>query len=164
MLDAQTLSSIQLIFGNPADSRDLPEDLHNGLTYLIDLLLFQENLTLVSKEIPTLSGGLRLYLSANQEVTGEKSVFQAVLMCDPEFANLKSLENAGFTSREVEVLEMLQRGVSNSKIGELLIISERTVRFHLKNIGDKLSASGKAEIIARAISLSREMAIKDGLH
>ncbi len=49
------------------------------------------------------------------------------------------------TSREAEVLELLAKGWSNLQIAEALHITERTVRFHLTNIYDKLDVSSRTE-------------------
>lgn len=51
------------------------------------------------------------------------------------------------STREMEVLQALAEGKENQEIGELLSISERTVRFHLRNIYDKLKMR-RSEAIA----------------
>lgn len=51
------------------------------------------------------------------------------------------------SAREIEVLEELAAGKANYEIGEALNISERTVRFHLRNIYDKLQLR-RSEAIA----------------
>lgn len=55
------------------------------------------------------------------------------------------------SGREVEVLEQLVLGKNNQEIGDVLRISERTVRFHLHNIYDKLGVRRRAEAIAWGI-------------
>lgn len=54
------------------------------------------------------------------------------------------------TERESEVLTLLKKGWSNSRIAEELYLSERTVRFHLTNIYDKIQVSSRAEAISWA--------------
>ena len=46
------------------------------------------------------------------------------------------------------MLQHLSRGLPNSEIGTALNVSENTVRFHLKNIYDKLSVSNRTEAVA----------------
>lgn len=54
------------------------------------------------------------------------------------------------TERETEVLQLLSAGSATAQIAETLQISERTVRFHLSNIYDKLNVSSRSEAIAWA--------------
>ena len=56
------------------------------------------------------------------------------------------------TERELDVLELVTRGLRNKEIAQSLGISENTVKFHLKNILEKLHAGSRAELAARAIS------------
>jgi HD-GYP domain-containing protein (c-di-GMP phosphodiesterase class II) len=51
---------------------------------------------------------------------------------------------AGLTPREVEVLQLLARGLSNRKIGERLVISPKTVANHVEHIYAKIGASTRA--------------------
>ena len=55
------------------------------------------------------------------------------------------------TDREMEVLRLLVRGNRNKEIAEALIISERTVKFHVGIIFQKLGVSNRAEAVSRAI-------------
>jgi two-component system NarL family response regulator len=49
------------------------------------------------------------------------------------------------TSREVGVLELVAKGMSNKEIGAALLVSETTIKYHLKNIYAKLGASDRTE-------------------
>ncbi len=55
------------------------------------------------------------------------------------------------TDREMEVLRLLVRGNRNKEIAETLFISERTVKFHVGIIFQKLGVSNRAEAVSRAI-------------
>jgi DNA-binding NarL/FixJ family response regulator len=58
----------------------------------------------------------------------------------------------GLTDREQEVLAMLVSGVtSNRDLAERLFVSENTIKFHLRNILDKLHLSSRAQVIAYAM-------------
>jgi len=61
------------------------------------------------------------------------------------------LEQACLTNRELEVLKLLAKGYSNNHIAENLVISERTVRFHVRNLYDKLHINTRSELLAWAI-------------
>jgi two-component system NarL family response regulator len=55
------------------------------------------------------------------------------------------------TEREVGVLRGVVEGLRNKEIAGRLGISENTVKFHLRNILDKLHAQSRAEAAARAV-------------
>jgi two-component system, NarL family, response regulator LiaR len=64
---------------------------------------------------------------------------------------LKKDDEDALTDRELEVLGLLTRGLRNKEIAEKLIISERTVKFHVGVIFQKLGVSNRAEAVSRAI-------------
>ncbi|MEO1821657.1 response regulator transcription factor [Dehalococcoides mccartyi] len=51
------------------------------------------------------------------------------------------------TEREIEVLKMAARGVSNKDIADHLYLSNRTIQTHLSNIFKKLSVGSRTEAI-----------------
>ena len=53
----------------------------------------------------------------------------------------------GLTAREAEVLELLVRGHSKTRIAETFLISENTVRGHVKHIYTKLDVHSKQELL-----------------
>jgi DNA-binding NarL/FixJ family response regulator len=55
------------------------------------------------------------------------------------------------TEREMEVLRLLARGLRNKEIASRLVVSERTVNFHLANIYQKLNVSGRTEALSKAL-------------
>lgn len=67
-------------------------------------------------------------------------------------SDLQSPEPATLTAREREVLELLVRGVtSNHKLAERLRTSENTVRYHVRNILQKLHLQNRAQAVAYAL-------------
>ncbi len=55
------------------------------------------------------------------------------------------------TDREWEVLTLLVQGVtSNRELAQRLVVSENTVKFHLRNILAKLHLQNRAQIVAYA--------------
>lgn len=56
----------------------------------------------------------------------------------------------GLTERELEVLRAVSGGATNREVAAVLHISENTVKFHMKNILDKLHLRNRAEVIAYA--------------
>jgi DNA-binding NarL/FixJ family response regulator len=55
------------------------------------------------------------------------------------------------TARELEVLKMLARGLTNKQIGSALDISDNTVRNHVNSIIEKLEVSDRTEAATTAI-------------
>jgi DNA-binding NarL/FixJ family response regulator len=54
------------------------------------------------------------------------------------------------SERETAVLRLVATGLSNKEIGRSLSISERTVRFHITSILNKLGAATRAQAVALA--------------
>ncbi len=54
------------------------------------------------------------------------------------------------TARELEVLRLLSKGMSNKEIAKELFITERTVKFHTSSIFTKLDAGSRTEAVTIA--------------
>jgi DNA-binding NarL/FixJ family response regulator len=54
------------------------------------------------------------------------------------------------TARELAVLRLVAAGLSNHQIAESLRITERTVKFHVTSIFNKLGADNRAQAVALA--------------
>lgn len=64
----------------------------------------------------------------------------------PEATTLEPL-----TGREMEVLELTSRGMSNAEIADTLYLSVRTVQAHLRSIFNKLGVGSRSEAIVYAL-------------
>jgi DNA-binding NarL/FixJ family response regulator len=62
----------------------------------------------------------------------------------------------GLTSREVEIMELVVRGLTDREIGEALVLSPRTVESHVARILRKLGARNRTEAAARYRDLTGE--------
>jgi LuxR family maltose regulon positive regulatory protein len=57
------------------------------------------------------------------------------------------------TRRELEILKLLNEGLSNKEIAQALVISPLTVKVHASNIYAKLGVSGRVKAVAQAKAL-----------
>ena len=64
-----------------------------------------------------------------------------------------ALPSATLTRREREVLGLLAQGKANQEIADQLVISQRTVKFHVSSILHKLNASNRTEAVSIAVQL-----------
>jgi len=65
-----------------------------------------------------------------------------------EYANIN---NKILTGREIEVLNLMAEGQSNTEIGEQLIISPHTAKAHVGHIIYKMGAKDRVNAVAKAI-------------
>jgi DNA-binding NarL/FixJ family response regulator len=64
---------------------------------------------------------------------------------------VEHMGDQNLSTREMEVLKQVAQGNRNRDIGELLSISEGTVKVHMKHILEKLGAKDRTEAIAIAV-------------
>jgi DNA-binding NarL/FixJ family response regulator len=57
------------------------------------------------------------------------------------------------TPRELRVLELVSLGMTNRAIAKRLLLSESTVRAHVRSISQKLGSQNRVQAVARATSL-----------
>lgn len=65
----------------------------------------------------------------------------------------KSEQQADLTEREIEILQWASEGKSDDVIADILTISINTVRFHWKNIFEKLDAHGRVYAVTKALRM-----------
>ena len=71
------------------------------------------------------------------------------------FVRSESRIDALLTRREREVLDLITSGATNVRIAEQLVISEGTVKSHVKHILRKLHVGNRAEAVARYLQMLR---------
>jgi two-component system NarL family response regulator len=105
----------------------------------------------------TLKAGAKGYLAkgtAPQEIReAVRKVAKGDSLLPPSIASklAQSMAHPELSERELQVLEYMANGRSNKEIGQVLYISENTVKAHVKSILAKLDAMGRTEAIAIAI-------------
>jgi DNA-binding NarL/FixJ family response regulator len=66
----------------------------------------------------------------------------------------------GLSPREVEVMQMVARGYTNSEMAKMLGISPRTVERHITNILNKLGCRNRSQAVAQVIGAAAPLARK----
>jgi two-component system NarL family response regulator len=104
---------------------------------LVDMLAALEN-----DEIP-LSAGLatRLLLEFRNSNTGRLEQTKT------------AQSERQLTERQLEVLEMIARGITYKETGERLGLTERTVKYHMSRILERLHLENRAQVIAYAAQM-----------
>lgn len=67
------------------------------------------------------------------------------------FSPVKKEYDEPLTQKEKQIIMALTEGLSYKMIGEKLLITIDTVRFHIKNIYRKLQVNSKTEVISKAL-------------
>lgn len=67
------------------------------------------------------------------------------------FAQLARRNEERLTYRELEVLQLIAQGLSNSEIAQKLYLSEKTVKNHLTNIFRKINVTDRTQALVYAI-------------
>jgi DNA-binding CsgD family transcriptional regulator len=63
----------------------------------------------------------------------------------------RSKKSVSLTPKEKEVLDCIKQGKCTSEIADTLSVRQSTVKFHVRNIMDKLDASNRAHAVAIAL-------------
>jgi predicted ATPase/DNA-binding NarL/FixJ family response regulator len=108
--------------------------------------------------------GAEPYLSAwneGQSLLVERVIQEAIELLEPSsqpgLIVRRPPEGEGIpivlSKREKQVIGLVAEGLTNEEIGERLFITERTVRFHITSIFNKLGADNRAQAVAIASQL-----------
>jgi len=71
----------------------------------------------------------------------------------PFAPNAARQQNLGITARELEILNLIARGLSNREIATQLFVSENTVKTHCSRAFDKLGAARRTQAVQRGKEL-----------
>jgi DNA-binding NarL/FixJ family response regulator len=88
-----------------------------------------------------------VHTAANSAIGPDKDVIVA-----PPKAFKNLAEADGLSERELEVLLMVARGMSNQQIAVSLHLSEATIKRHLANIYPRIGVSSRGEAVRKALS------------
>ncbi len=108
-----------------------------------------------------MDAGASAYLSKSTGLADLRAVLDRVLAdgsdAEPQIVEqlhrllVRRDDDARPTPRQERVLDLAAEGLTYHEIGELLFISESTVRFHMQKLKAKFGARTKTDLIAKAI-------------
>jgi len=105
---------------------------------------------LIAATFAVLGVWLGLKLTRAQQRTAVQEV--PVTAGQPFVLDERKREDLGITRRELEILELIARGMSNREIAQKLYVSENTVKTHSSRVFDKLGARRRTQ----AVQLGKE--------
>ena len=128
------------------------------LTMFEDPQLLQKIMELGANAYIHKSASVEELFSAVRSATHPDAGGEHVIVAMPQGALELSVDGSGedgsgsvLSKRELEILLLTARGMSNSKIGNQLSVTEGTVKRHLANVYPKLGASSRGEAVHIAL-------------
>ncbi|HEY9677231.1 MAG TPA: response regulator transcription factor [Drouetiella sp.] len=87
----------------------------------------------------------------NGDMWLDSTIAGSIMKLIPEPEQQKTTSQSQLSEREIAVLKLIGDGLSNAQIGKKLFISAETVKTHIKNILDKLSATDRTQAAVKAL-------------
>lgn len=133
-----------------AEDQDLFDAVKSGATgYLLKSMsgdAFIEALKGIAQDVPAFSPGLAARLLSEFAHMAE----QRQANTEPETRRVGDMPGDQLTERQAEVLRLVAHGLTYKEVGEQLSLSERTVRFHMAEIINRLHLQNRAQVLAYA--------------
>ena len=113
--------------------------IHNATRYQIKLV----------KDAASISTDKYISSYIIMEIFPEVEQYESAISSGMVFRHNPALKTYAFTDRELDVLQLLQKGYSNQQISDTLYMSIPTVKTHVGNIFKKLGVSSRAATISK---------------
>ncbi len=99
--------------------------------------------------------GIWLAFKLTKPKVETRVVEKEVLLHQKDFVlNERELEKLGLSKREVEVLQLMSKGMSNQEIATQLFVSLNTIKTHSSKIFEKLDVKRRTQAVEKAKRLS----------
>lgn len=137
------LAAGEQILSRHPDARILFLTTFSDNEYIIKALGMGAKGYLIKQDIEALIPALQAVMSG-QSVFGSEIVTRipALMNCKPAF----SPEKFNLSEREVEIMELVAKGLNNKEIADTLFLSEGTVRNYLSTLLDKLHLRDRTQL------------------
>jgi two-component system, NarL family, nitrate/nitrite response regulator NarL len=170
-LAARTVPNVALVDTTMPDSVACIRELRSALpdVQAVALTVAERESDVVACAEAGVAGYVTRDSSLDELVAAIESVVQGEMLCSPRIAatllrHVAALAAtplarppATLTGRELEVVALLEEGLSNKEIARRLLIEAATVKNHVHNILEKLQVHGRseaaAEVRARGMSV-----------
>lgn len=99
--------------------------------------------------------GLGIWMSRKLQKPKTETIVveKTVISSGPFTADEQIIARLGLKPREIEVLQLMARGMSNAEIAETLFLSVNTVKTHVSGVFSKLDVSSRTKAIDQARKL-----------
>lgn len=113
-------------------------------------LILDRSIEIYGALVAAMFAGLGIWLGLRLRKPGkpvEKVVIREIPVAieAPFVLNESKRNQLGITPRELEILDLIAKGLSNREIAEKLFVSENTVKTHSSRLFDKLSAKRRTQ-------------------
>jgi DNA-binding CsgD family transcriptional regulator len=116
-------------------------------------LVVQHSIEIYGGLVAALFAGLGIWLGLRLTKPTETIVVREIAVAQPFALDHQKLDELGITRRELEILELIAKGMSNREIAEKLFVSENTVKTHSSRLFDKLGAKRRTQ----AVQIGKEL-------
>lgn len=90
-------------------------------------------------------------LTKPKTVVIEKEIVKEIVIDTTEFIqDKKTIENLNISKRELEVLDLMSKGMSNQEIADALFVSIPTIKTHSSKLFEKLEVSRRTQAVEKA--------------
>jgi len=122
---------------------------------LIGLKVVEYNFLVRRLSIEFYIGLVALFFTGLGIWVGLRFTRKKVIVLSPHFEfNEEEQLNRNISKRELEVLQLMAKGLTNQEIADKLFVSLNTIKTHSSNLFSKLDASRRTQAIQKAKELS----------
>jgi len=119
-------------------------------------LVIERSIEIYGALVAAVFAALGIWLGVKFTRREERVIVREIPVRSTAFSlNESKLAELGITPRELEILQLIARGLSNREIAEKLFVSENTVKTHSSRLFDKLSARRRTQ----AVQIGKEMGL-----
>jgi len=118
-------------------------------------LIINHSLEIYIATIAIIFTALGIWLSKKltnpKTVIVEKEIVKEIIIDTTEFIQDKTeIQNLNISKRELEVLDLMSKGMSNQEIADALFVSIPTIKTHSSKLFEKLEVSRRTQAVEKA--------------